>query len=136
MVAGNQAKNAINEFIRIFLLGTITVGNLGANGNITAAGSMSAGGSITVATAGQGFQIKEGSNARMGVTALINGTITVATTAVTANSRIFLTCQALGTVAAPKPLTVASIVANTSFDITSSDATDTSTIAWLIMEKQ
>lgn len=85
-------------------------------------------------TAGLGFYIKEGTNATMGVATLVAGTVTVATTKVTANSRIFLTVQALGTVATPKAIAVTARNAGTDFTITSEDGTDTSVVAWEILE--
>lgn len=89
-------------------------------------------GSFAIATAGQGFQVKEGANAKQGTAVLAGGTVTVANTSVTATSRIFLTAQTTG--AAPGALRVSARVAGTSFTITSSSATDTSTVAYLIME--
>lgn len=71
---------------------------------------------------------------RHGVATLVTGAKVVTTTAVTASSRIFLTTQSLGTVTAPKPIAVTARTAGTSFTITSSDATDTSTVAWEISE--
>lgn len=113
--------------------------NAGASGATTQSAStkvtISKVGDLVVTTAGQGLQIKEGSNAKMGVSgAMTAGSIVISTTAVTANSRIFLTPQTLGTVARPAALGVTARTAGTSFTITSSDATDTSTVAWLIVE--
>jgi hypothetical protein len=82
--------------------------------------------------AGQGLQIKEGSNAKMGTSTLVAGTVTVATTAVTATSRIFLTAQTSG--AAPGALRVSARTAATSFTITSTSGTDTSSVAWMLVE--
>ncbi len=89
-------------------------------------------GSVTIATAGQGVDIAEGANARMGIAILIAGTLTVATTAVTANSRIFLTSQVDG--GTPGFLRISGRNAAVDFTITSGDGADTSTVAWLIME--
>jgi len=69
-----------------------------------------------------------------GEATLVGGTQTVLTTSVTANSLIFVTVKALGTVADPQPMMIENIVAGTSFDITSADATDTSTVSWMIVE--
>lgn len=84
--------------------------------------------------AGNGIKIAEGSNAKMG-TATANGTtaVVVSTTAVTANSRIFLTAQNpnAGT---PGALYVSAISAGTSFSIKSTSGTDASTVAWLIVD--
>jgi len=77
------------------------------------------------------LSLEEGANAAMGAVVLIEGTLTVNTTKVTANSRIFLTsqdCTNCGWVY------ISARVAGTSFTITSSNALDTSTIAWMIVE--
>lgn len=87
---------------------------------------------VVLDTAGRGLKIKEGSNARMGVATLVGGTVTVANTSVTANSRIFLTGQADG--GTPGAVRVSSRVAGTSFTITSTNGADTSTIAFHIVE--
>jgi hypothetical protein len=92
------------------------------------------GGDIKLLTAGNGLYIKEGTNATMGVATLSGGAVTVNTTKVTANSRVHLTIQSLGTVSVPKAIGVTSRSAGTSFVITSADATDTSVIAWVIVE--
>lgn len=85
-------------------------------------------------TPGKGLAIKEGANAKMGVATLVGGTVTVATTAVTAASRIFLSDQGGGVLANIGSLSVANLVAATSFDIKSSNALDSSNVAWLIFE--
>lgn len=80
-----------------------------------------------------GLLVKEGTNAKMGVTAAMTaGAITVANTSVTATSRIFLTAQTTG--GTPGALRVSARTAGTSFTITSTSTTDTSTVAWLIAE--
>lgn len=88
---------------------------------------------IVLPTAGLGLAIKEGTNAKMG-TATLNGTtaVTVWTTAVTANSRIFLTIQTPG--GTPASPYVHTRSAGTSFNVKSTGASDTSTIAWMIVE--
>ena len=83
---------------------------------------------------GGGINITEGANKTSGVATLVAGTITVSTTVVTANSRIHLTIQALGTVVVPKAIAVTARTVGQDFTITSADGTDTSTIAWLIIE--
>lgn len=92
------------------------------------------GGNVIAGTAGKGFQVKEGSNAKMGTATLVAGTKVVSNTSVTANSRVFLTVQSLGTVTAPKAIAVTARTAGTSFTITSADATDTSVVAWTLLE--
>lgn len=90
--------------------------------------------SLVYGVAGQGISIKEGTNAKAGVVTLVAGTATIANTSVTANSRIKLSIQSLGTVIAPKAIGVSARVAATSFTILSADATDTSVIYWEINE--
>lgn len=87
---------------------------------------------LIFATAGKTVRLKEGSNATMGAAVLVGGTVTVSTTAVTANSRIQLTSNVDG--GTPGWLRVSARVNGTSFTITSSSGTDTSTVAWLILE--
>lgn len=69
-----------------------------------------------------------------GIATLVAGTVTVSTTAVTATTRIMLTVQALGTVTTPKSVAATARVAGTSFTITSEDATDTSQVAWVLVQ--
>lgn len=68
-----------------------------------------------------------------GTATLSLGTATVTTSAVTANSLIFLTVATLGTVTAPQAMYISAKVAGTSFTITSADATDTSVVNYLII---
>jgi len=96
--------------------------------------SVSSTGDVSVETAGNGLKIKEGSNAKMGTATLVLGTLVVSTTAVTANSRIFLTAQSLGNITVPAALAVSARTAATSFTILSSDLTDTSVVGWMIVE--
>lgn len=87
-------------------------------------------GNLTLAGA---IKIPEGSNARMG-TATLNGTVavTVSTTAVTSNSRVYLTIQSPG--GTPGTPYVSAITAATSFQIKSTSGSDTSTVAWMIID--
>jgi hypothetical protein len=88
---------------------------------------------IKVTTAGKGLFIKEGSNAKMGTATLSSGSATVSTTAVSSTaSRIFLCCQSVGGTAGF--LRVGTITDATSFTIVSSSGSDTSTVAWLIVD--
>lgn len=89
-------------------------------------------GNVLISTIGKGLQVKTGTNAKIGTAVLVAGTVTVANTSVTANSRIFLTSQVDGGV--PGSVRVTAKTAATSFVITSSLTTDTSTIAWMIVE--
>lgn len=96
-------------------------------------GLLATDGDYVVNQPGGGFRIKEGANARMGVTNLVSGSVTIATTAVTNASRIFAFVQTPNS-GGTGVLRVDSRIAGTSFTIKSSLATDNAQIAWLIME--
>lgn len=87
---------------------------------------------LSCGTAGGGLAIKQGTNARAGRATLVGGTVTVANTSVTATTDIQLTSQVDG--GTPGWLRVSARTAGTSFTITSSSGTDTSTVAWLMVE--
>lgn len=89
-------------------------------------------GNVLISTIGKGLQVKTGTNAKIGTAVLVAGTMTVANTSVTANSLIFLTSQVNG--GTPGFLRITAKTAATSFVITSSNAADTSTVAWIIVE--
>lgn len=123
------------ERMRITNAGNVGIGTASPGEKLEVSGNIKAtSGDVSIATAGKGLKVAEGANAKMGTAVLVAGTVTVSTTAVTANSRIFLTAQVLGTVADPKALAVTARVNGTSFTITSSDNTDTSTVAWMMVE--
>jgi hypothetical protein len=96
---------------------------------------------IIAATAGKGLQIKEGTNARMGVATLSSGTVTVSNTSVTANTRIILGRYSPGSSTALGILSVGTVSASTSFVINAlkeADATvqtnDVSVVDWILVE--
>jgi hypothetical protein len=91
-------------------------------------------GSLRVSTVGQGLKVAEGANAKQGVSTLVGGQVVVANTSITANSRVQVTVQSLGTVSRPQGVGVSARVAGTSFTLMSADATDTSVVAWSIFE--
>ncbi len=101
-----------------------------ANGQWNAFGGNAT--TLNIGTAGGGLSVKEGANARSGTSVLVAGTVTVANTSVTANSRIQLTSQVDG--GTPGFLRVSARTPGTSFTITSSSNTDTSTVAWFMVE--
>jgi hypothetical protein len=107
---------------------TITGGNLVCAGNVQASF-----GTLIASLAGTGVSIKGGGNCKIGSATLAAGTVTVANTAVTANSKIFLTPTAAG--GTPGIPAVTTITPATSFVITSSNPLDTSTIEYLIVEQ-
>lgn len=89
-------------------------------------------GGIRLTAVGTGLSLKEGTNATMGSAALVGGAVTVATTKVTATSRIYVTSQVDG--GTPGWLRVSARNVGQDFTVTSSSGTDTSTIAWLLVE--
>lgn len=98
----------------------------------TFAGNMTASGNILINTAGKGLSIKSGSNARIGTGTLSGGTLTVANTSVTANTRVFLTDTGTS-VTNVGSLTVVT-TAGVGFVVTSTIAIDSSTFNWLLIE--
>lgn len=101
--------------------------------SISNAGVSTFSGDVKLGTAGNGLYVKEGTNATMG-TGTLNGAteVTISTTKVTANSRIFLSIQSpAGTPAGA--IYVSSRSAGVSFGVKGL-ALDTSTFAWLIVE--
>ncbi len=90
------------------------------------------GADLDIATAGRGLRVAEGANAKQGLATLVAGTVVVATTAVTANSRIQLTVQETGVFAGN--VRVSARAAGVSFTILSSNAADTAQVAWEIFE--
>jgi hypothetical protein len=98
-------------------------------------------GDLVIATAGNGLQIKEGSNARMGTATLASGTVTVANTSVTANTVIMLTRADVGASTEAGVLTVGTVTASTSFVISALDPSDASVatgdvsdVNWVLIE--
>lgn len=76
---------------------------------------------------------KEGTAAdTSGLATLVAGTVTINTTAVTANSHIFVSVKTPG--GTQGFLDTNTRVGGTSFDITSSSATETSSVSWFIVE--
>jgi len=87
---------------------------------------------LNLGTAGGGIAIKAGANARIGVSTLVGGTVTVANTSTSANTRIFLSRETTGGTTGNLSSTR---INGTSFTINSSSGTDTSTVAWHLIEQ-
>lgn len=107
---------------------TATLGNITAtNGNVVlgTAGNKIISTSVAATTTA-------GANS-FGTVTLVGGAAIVSTTAALTASMIQLTIQSLGTVAVPMAVGVTARTNGVSFTITSSDATDTSVIAWMII---
>jgi len=91
-------------------------------------------GNVVLGTAGNGIVVKAGTNARIGAATLTAGSSgSIANTSVTANTKIFTSVSALGTVTAPQAMLITKS-AGVGFTITSADATDTSTVDWFMVE--
>lgn len=97
-------------------------------------------GDLAILTVGKGFKIKEGSGAKMGVSTLVNGTVTVSTTAILSTSRVKLTIQAINASTAIGVPTLGTVTNATSFVINArkADATveagDQSSVHWEIID--
>lgn len=98
---------------------------------VAAAKDLSLEGNLILSTLGKGLRIKEGTGARMGVATLVAGTVTIANTSITSSTRIMVSRQdsggTLGYISCSR-------TAGTSFTITSSSASDTSVVAWMLVE--
>lgn len=81
-------------------------------------------------TAGKGLILKTGSNARAGTSILVAGTVTIANTSVTVNTRPQLTVSAQS---APGFLKY-NLTAGVGFQIVSSNGADASTVDWVLNE--
>lgn len=88
-------------------------------------------GNIRLGAAGNKINIKSGANASIGSATLVAGTVTVNTTAISANSIVFLTRTTSGGTVGTLDYTVS---AGVSFTINSSSATDTSTVGYIIID--
>jgi hypothetical protein len=80
---------------------------------------------------GTGLSFVEAANGRMGTATLVGGTIAVANTTVTANTRVFISRSTTGGTEGHLSTTQ---IASTSFTVNSSSGTDTSTVNWLLIE--
>lgn len=132
----NQDRSSyVNQQQRAMLYGTFN--STASSQTLTTNSQFTATYGITVSTAGYGLTVKGGTNAKIGTVAMPAtnpNTVTVSTTAVTANSIIFLTPQTQDGGLA-NPLVISSKTAGTSFDITTKDTSYAGTVGWMIVEK-
>lgn len=77
-----------------------------------------------------GLRIKTGTNERMGSATLIAGTATVSNVNITASSHVFLTSEG----ASNGSVYISSRTVGADFIITSSDASSTNTVFWMLVE--
>lgn len=87
-------------------------------------------GNIVLDTAKR-LRIATGTNQRAGDSVLVAGTVTVANTTVTANTKVHVSRKVVG---GTLGFLTFSVVAATSFTITSSNVADTSTVSWFLIE--
>lgn len=90
-------------------------------------------GNVKLSAPGDKLMIATGSNASIGTSTLVGGTVTVSTTAVTSSSKVFVSRNTTGGTAGHLNCPTASIVNATSFVINSSSGSDTSTVNWWIV---
>lgn len=110
-------------------------GAVSANGNLLMVnGTTETAGDVKLGVAGNKLYVKEGTNASLGTGTLVGGTATISTTAVTANTRVFISDAGGGVLANIGSLYVSARVAGTSFTVSSSNALDTSNFVWLLVE--
>lgn len=121
---------------------TLTSGNLTLTAGallLTLGNATLTNGNLILGTAGKGFTLKSGANARIGQSTLILGTLAVANTSVTANTRVLMTRTNINASTAMGFLE-AVVAAGVGFTITAYDATatpetgDLSTVDWILVE--
>jgi hypothetical protein len=117
-----SGSNMLNYFNGKLLLGSTT-----DTGN----GQIQVRGNLSLENVGNKIVIKGGTNATLGSSVLVGGTVTVLNTAVTANSKIFLTVSIPGGTQGFLSYTIS---AGVSFTINSSVGLDTSTVNWFIVD--
>lgn len=105
---------------------------IGVGASTAPTDTLTVAGNLALSTAGNKLKIATGSNASAGTGTLSGGTVTISTTAVTANSLIFLTDTA-SSLTNVGQLSVTAKSAGTSFTVTSSNALDTSTFNWFMI---
>lgn len=96
----------------------------------TITGTLAANANITMSAA-KLISITSGSNQRAGDATLVGGTITVANTTVTSNTRVFVSRKTAGGTIGSLAY---SLIASTSFTITSDNALDTSVVSYFLIE--
>lgn len=103
----------------------------GSAGTTFKATDITATGDLLATTAGKGLRLKSGSNQRAGNATLVDGTVTVSNTTVTANTLVHLTRKTSGGTIGQMTYTLS---AGNSFTITSDNVLDTSTVTYLLTE--
>ena len=112
-------------------LGTINPATYSTTSVLVVSGNTHLRGDIVLGAAGNGISVVTGTNATLGEVTLVAGTATAATTKVSADSKIFITVQSSG--GAVGTIYIDNITAGTAFSIRSSNALETSTVAWWLI---
>ena len=123
---------ATKQYTSITLLNDLGGGATSVFSNMSLTTNIASAGDIAVTVLGAGVCIKEGTNSKQGVVALVAGSAVVSNITITPNSRIFITSNTDG--GTPGWVRVSNRTSGVSFTITSSSATDTSVIAYEIFE--
>lgn len=139
ILSSNTGGTGTNDNYRILGNGNSQYGAGGASARDTTWGRQgiaqigTSDSDIFVNLAGKTLIVKSGSNAKAGTTsAMVAGSVTVSTTAITTNSVVVASLKtAGGTVGAPF---VGTITPGTSFVLKSTSGTDTSVYNWIILE--
>lgn len=139
-VKNDDATNSARAGYYIANAGTLTealdifhTGNIVINGSSDdASNKLQLYGNLALKTAGNKINIATGTNASVGTGTLSSGTVTINTTAVTASSLIILTYNG-GSAGNVPSLGVSSKTAGTSFTVVSSNASDSGTFSWVII---
>jgi stage V sporulation protein SpoVS len=127
----NNVQNALVEQVRITYDGKVGINTTAPSEKLEVSGNIKVtSGDVIIATAGDGLQIKSGANAKIGTASFVAQTVvTVNTTAVTANSLIFVTGQD-----GVDSYAVQNKIVGTSFEIHHVGGNTTAIVAWMIVE--
>lgn len=131
---GGQRSNSIG-YDNVNNWGTITSIEAGVGSTplkISASNVNLLNSNLIIETLGKGIHIKEGTNAKMGRSTLVGGTVVVANTSVTGITEIMLTPQNASGTAGSVYISARTI--GLSFTITSTSALDTRQVAWIMFE--
>lgn len=104
--------------------------NVGGDANIE--GDVNLESDLVIGVAGKGLKVAEGTDAKMGIAILVAGIGIINTTAIAPTSRVFFSRQNNGGTLGE--LYLSNVVAGVSFRIRSTSTTETSAVAWIIID--
>lgn len=139
---GNVGIGTVTQAAKLSINGGAHIGGDSDPGdnNILVDGTTTSAGNVIISTAGAGLQLQSGSNARIGTSTLVNGTVTVSNTSVTTNTHIFVSRKSINGSTTVGALEGGTVVAGTSFVINSYTSTagispdDDSIVEWVLIE--